>query len=208
MKRSYTSVMMAIILLASCNNSPIDKANALIKDDMLKKLVIAESYEPVETKVDSAFAPFDAPEFYIQTLELLKMGAEMQEYEEKAKHAKSSMTIWSNPYSAYSKNQYQESKTEYEEYIEKQKTLQAHIENAINELKGMIRQKPRFIGFKAIHRYRAKNNAGQTLLVDELYILNKDLTEIIASYDMASEDYGAFQEAVNQLMDGTEPRPH
>ena len=105
MKRIYTSVMMAIILLASCNNSPIDKANALIKDDMLKKLVIAESYEPVETKVDSAFAPFDAPEFYIQTLELLKMGAEMQEYEEKAKHAKSSITIWRNPYSAYSTNQ-------------------------------------------------------------------------------------------------------
>lgn len=199
MKKICITISLAIFLLSSCNNTPTDKANALIKDDMEKSLIIADSYEPVETKVDSAFAPFDAPEFYNQTLKLLKMGVEIQEYEEKAKQAKSSMAIWSDPYSAYSKNQYQESKSEYEEYIEKQNAIKDKIENTVNKIKGMMQQKPKFIGYKVTHRYRAKNNAGQILLSDKLYILNNDFTDIIASYDMDNEEYVAFQEVVKQI---------
>lgn len=199
MKKICITISLAIFLLSSCNNSPTDKANVLIKDDMRKSLIITDSYEPVETKVDSAFAPFDEPEFYNQTLKLLKMGIEIQKYEDRAKLAKSSMAIWSDPYSAYSKNQYQESKAEYEEYIEKQHAIKEKIENTVNNIKEMVQQKPKFIGYKVTHRYRAKNNAGQTLLGDKLYILNNDFTDIIASYDMDSEEYVAFQEVVKQI---------
>ena len=66
MKKICITISLAIFLLSSCNNSPTDKANVLIKDDMRKSLIITDSYEPVETKVDSAFAPFDEPEFYIK----------------------------------------------------------------------------------------------------------------------------------------------
>lgn len=179
MKKICITISLAIFLLSSCNNSPTDKANVLIKDNMRKSLIIADSYEPVETKVDSAFAPFDEPEFYNQTLKLLKMGIEIQKYEDRAKLAKSSMAIWSDPYSAYSKNQYQESKAEYEEYIEKQHAIKEKIENTVNNIKEMVQQKPKFIGYKVTHRYRAKNNAGQTLLGDKLYILNNDFTELL-----------------------------
>ena len=186
--------------MASCQNSPTDKANALIKDSMQKSLIIADSYEPVETKIDSAFTPFDAPEFYTQTWDLLNLSAELQEYEEKAKQAKSSMTLWGDPYiDAYGKNQYQEHKAEYEEYTEKGNAVKERIEEVAGNIKEMMQKKPEFIGFKAMHRYRASNNAGQTLLGDKLYILSKDLTEIIASYNMDSEEYIAVQEAMKQI---------
>ena len=198
-------IPLTIILLASCQNSPTDKANALIKDNMQKNLIIADSYEPVETKINSAFTPFDAPEFYTQTLDLLKLSAELQEHEEKAKQAKSSMTLWNTPYAdAYIKNRYQESKTEYEEYTKKRNAVKERIEETVGNIKEMMQKKPEFIGFKAMHRYRASNNAGQTLLGDKLYILSKDLTEIIASYNMDSEEYIAVQEAMKQIRKETD----
>lgn len=48
------------------------------------------------------------------------MNSEYEELESKAKHAKSSMSIWSGPYmSAYSRNEYQEAKADYEEANDK-----------------------------------------------------------------------------------------
>ena len=36
MKKICITISLAIFLLSSCNNTPTDKANALIKDDMKK----------------------------------------------------------------------------------------------------------------------------------------------------------------------------
>lgn len=46
----------------------------------------------------------------------------IDEYDRKMKSAKSSMSIWSGPYqSAYSKNEYQEAKDEYDENAQNKK---------------------------------------------------------------------------------------
>ena len=42
-------------------------------------------YKPVETKVDSAFAPYDDPVFFEELSELLETTAEYKALEEKAK---------------------------------------------------------------------------------------------------------------------------
>jgi hypothetical protein len=79
-----------------------------------KSLYKPETYKPVETKVDSAFAPYDDPAFFEELAELGKMNSEYEDLEEKAKRAKSSMAIWSGPYqTAFGRNEYQEAK----EYI-------------------------------------------------------------------------------------------
>lgn len=57
-----------LMFFASCSQSPEDKANVLIKESMKKTLYHAETYDPVETVVDSAFTPFDDPAFYKKRL--------------------------------------------------------------------------------------------------------------------------------------------
>ena len=52
-----------MVMLSSCGKSPQDKATAYVEKDMPKSLVKPDSYDPIETKVDSAFAPFDSPDF-------------------------------------------------------------------------------------------------------------------------------------------------
>lgn len=65
--------MLAILSVMSCSQSSDGKAKALISESIEKALVHPESYKPLETVVDSAFAPFDDPAFFEKTLEICKM---------------------------------------------------------------------------------------------------------------------------------------
>jgi hypothetical protein len=179
----------------------MDKTNELIETHIQKMLVIPESYDPVETILDSAYAPYDSPELLALTYKVSQMGIELQNLKDKAKIAKSFMSIWEeDPYSSsFAQNEYQESKAEYEQIVEQQKEVEKRLTKAGEEMKELLQKEPEFIGYKATHRYRAKNNAGQVLIGDQFYIFNKDLTEILASYDMDSDEYIISQEVIKQI---------
>lgn len=195
------SGIVFIALFVSCNNSPEDKANVLIKENMKKVLYHADTYDPVETQVDSAFTPFDDPMFYQKTLQLCKLGMSIDKYDRKMKSAKSSMSIWSGPYqSTYGKNNYQEAKEEYEENAQYKKKAEKKVQKLVDELKAMINKEQQFIGFKAQHRYRANNNAGQTVFGEMKYLFDKDMSEIVASYDMDDDEYKAVQIIYKQML--------
>jgi hypothetical protein len=117
MKKIIYFAIVAVIMVA-CGQSQEQKAEALIKESLKKSLYKPETYKPVETKVDSAYAPYDDPEFFEELAELGKMNSEFVELEEKAKHAKSSMSIWSGLYQcSFGRNESQEAKEEYDERV-------------------------------------------------------------------------------------------
>lgn len=64
---------LAVICLISCSQSNDNNIKSLIKRSIEKTLANPASYEPLETVVDSAYAPFDDPAFYEKTLEICKM---------------------------------------------------------------------------------------------------------------------------------------
>lgn len=186
--------IMTCVVFASCANSQEDKANVLIKEDIKKVLYHAKTYDPVETQVDSAFTPFDDPIFYEKTLQICKLGMLIEECNEKMKSARSSMAIWSGPYqSAFGRNNYMEAKEEYHKNAENKKNAEKNAKILVDELKGMLEKEQQFIGFKARHSYRANNNAGQVVFGNMYYLFDKDVSKIIAVYDMDSDEYKAVQ---------------
>ncbi|MBP3471082.1 MAG: hypothetical protein J6K41_02455 [Paraprevotella sp.] len=190
-----------VSLFASCGKSREDKASELIKDDIKKVLYHPETYDPAETQVDSAFTPFDDPVFYKKTLRLYKLGMSIDECDRNMKHAKSSMSIWSGPYqSAFDRNKYQEAKDEYDENAQNKKSAEIKAKKLANELKTMLDKERQFIGFKARHRYRANNNAGQTVFGEIKYLFDRDINKIVASYDMDDEEYKAVQIVYKQML--------
>ena len=54
-------LILVLIVLAACSQSPEQKAEVLIKDSLKKSLYKPDTYKPVDTKVDSAFTPYDDP---------------------------------------------------------------------------------------------------------------------------------------------------
>ena len=200
MRKVLLGVLLAT-LCVSCSKPLEEKANALIADDIKKVLYHPETYDPAETQVDSAFTPFDDPAFYEKTVQLCKLGMSIDECDRKMKHAKSSMSIWSGPYqSAFGRNEYQEAKDEYDENARNKKNAEIKVQKLANELKIMLDKEQRFIGFKARHRYRADNNAGQTIFGEMKYLFDKDLRKIVATYDMDDDEYKAVQIVYKQML--------
>lgn len=200
MKRILLGALL-VTLFASCCKSPEDKANALIEKDIKKVLYHPETYDPTETLVDSAFTPFDDPVFYDKTVQLCKLGMTIDEYDRNMKSAKSSMSIWSGPYqSAFGRNEYQEAKEKYNENAENKKNAEKKVKRLADELKAMLDKEQRFIGFKARHRYRANNNAGQTVFGEIMYLFDKDMNNIVASYDMDEDEYKTVQVVYKQML--------
>lgn len=200
MRRVLLGALLAM-LCVSCSKSLEEKANALIADDIKKVLYHPETYDPAETQVDSAFTPFDDPVFYEKTVQLCKLGMSIDECDRKMKQAKSSMSIWSGPYqSAFDRNEYQEAKDEYNENARNKKNAEIKAKKIASELKTMLDKEQQFIGFKARHRYRADNNAGQTIFGEMKYLFDKDLRKIVATYDMDDDEYKAVQIVYKQML--------
>lgn len=197
MKKIFYFALVALIM-ASCGKSPEQKAEALIKDDLKKSLYKPETYKPVETKVDSAFAPYDDLKFLTELEELGKLGIEYKELQDKVKMAKSSMANWSGPYqSAFAKNEYQEAKNDFDEASEKMEKVSLKCADHLKIVANMMKEERKFIGFKAIHNYRADNNAGQTLIGNTIFFIDKDFKEVI--YSLPLEDYNQVKEAISQI---------
>lgn len=197
----FIAVLFALV---SCNQSPQEKANALIEFDLKKSLYYPETYDPAETIVDSAFTPFDDPHFYEKTIDLCKLGVEMEEYEHKIKDEKSDMALYKDllriMYSNHDKERYDQAKDNYEKYLAAKNNTEQKIVQLVEELKKELEEEPQFIGFKAKHRYRAQNNGGQIVFGEAKYLFDKDITKVISAYDMDGDEYKAVQALYEQML--------
>lgn len=127
--KKYLLFLVASIVFAACSQSPEQKAQKLVEECVKKSLYHPESYENVETEIDSAFAPKDDPAVYEKAVKLYKLAKDGQEYEDNMKRAKSSMAIWSGPYmSSYSRNEYNEAKEKFDFYNDKVEETRSKIE--------------------------------------------------------------------------------
>lgn len=202
MKKIFYLALVAVVM-AACGQSQEQKAEALVKESLKKSLYKPETYKPVETKVDSAFAPYDDPAFFEELAELGKMNSEYVELEDKAKRAKSSMAIWSGPYqTSYDRNEYQEAKEEYDKANAKMEKLKTKGRKQYEKVAKMLQESRKFIGFKAVHNYRADNNAGNTLIGNTIFFIDKDFEEV--TYSMDLEEYNHVQEVISQFKEQIE----
>lgn len=199
-KLCFLNLLLLTVLLGSCKKSPVDKVNALITDYMLKSLYIADSYEPLDTKKDSAFTPYDTPEFYSEAIKLQKLGEEFEEYKSQAQFYKSMMALHSGYYiSAYDRNEIKENKAKYNEYIQKQEKTKQRIQKSVDRIQKMRKVVPEFAGYAVFHRYRAKNNMGQIVIEDMFFLIDQNCTQILYGIDVDSEEYKAAQQLIEEI---------
>jgi hypothetical protein len=131
------------------------------------------------------------------------MNSEYEKLEEKAKRAKSSMAIWSGPYqTAFGRNEYQEAKEEYDEANVQIEKLKTKGKKQYEKVVSMVQSEQKFIGYKALHNYRADNNAGNTLIGNTIFFINQNFTEV--QYSMEAEEYEQVQNAISQFKEQIE----
>lgn len=199
MKKLFYLLLFTSVFVA-CTQSPEQKAEVLIKESLKKYLYKPETYKPVDTRVDSAFAPSDNPALFEELKELGKLNSEYEELEEKVKDSQRTMSIYSGSYmTEFDKNQYREAKSDYEDANAKIEKLREKGEKQYEKVIKMIKSNSNFIGYKATHNYRADNNAGNTLIGNDIFFIDKDFKEI--TYEISVEEYNQAQEAIKQLLE-------
>ena len=85
-------------------------------------------------------------------------------------------------------SEYNEAKEKYDNAVAAKESATKKVQALADELKKELDKEPVFIGLKARHKYRANNNAGQTVFGETKFLFNKDLTEVVAEYDMDGEE--------------------
>jgi len=199
MKKTFIFLSIVALALVSCAKSPEEKAEALIKDSILKSLYLPDTYEAVETKVDSAYSPYQDPSFVTLILDLAEKTEEYDDLYKDMKLAQSRMAIWSYPNGAFSKDQYNNYKEEYDNYAQKAETLMDKIQNEVQTAREAMSKQPEFIGYSVIHTYRAQNNAGATLIDYVHFIVDKDIENILGGF--TNEQVQTYNNYLQEIID-------
>ena len=72
MKKVLLFVLVMVSLML-CGKSYKDQAVSSVSENIGRSLIDPEKYETIGTVIDSAFAPFDDPVFFDNTLKICKM---------------------------------------------------------------------------------------------------------------------------------------
>lgn len=198
MKKSFTILIIALLAI-SCS-SPQKRAEKIARTEVCKNLFYPDSYEPIETKVDSAFTTIYIDENILNAVDKLdKYNTDIQELERKLdwklieqKSAKSSISLWSRPYmssyGAEQRRQAQEALKEAEEKIQNYRTQIESLNNKVSSEKENIKtlilqcEEGKFIGWAISHSYRAKNGNDNLLIGNSIIITDPEMENVTKHY--------------------------
>lgn len=202
MKKLLFIIASVAILFSGCKSKE-EKANELIKDDMFKVLYDFASYEPIETKIDSAFTTIYRDTIIANHGYIIKIGLDkLNEYLDEIDDAQQTMNIWSDGYSSYSNSKYYEAKNKFNENLEKAKiysNLLTLHSDSIKERAKLIKKE--FCGWKATHKFRCKTKGGSPDIGNYEYIFDKDLKSIINKVDLDDEDYIKIKKLIDEALE-------
>ena len=99
MKKLVIALFAVCAILSSCQKTPEDKANDLIKENIAKMLTYPDSYESVETTVDSLFNPMYSVDFKRKAQRAMELSDRIEDNKTSIDHGLLTMNLHSGPYS-------------------------------------------------------------------------------------------------------------
>lgn len=200
--KNYIILSVVCLCLFGCKSRE-EKAAELIKQEMFKTLYDFESYEPIETKLDSAYTS-------IYTDSIIKSYAyiakafldDVQDNLDKIKDAQSIMEIWNDSYSSLGRSKYNEAYNDFNKRLDNTKRYMEVVNNYMDSIKIISSNfKPEFYGWRATHKFRCKTKGGNFDLGNYIYVFDKKIDSIIYKEDIDDDSSdkikGLIDEAIN-----------
>ena len=185
--RKVLFITMFLALFSSCSvKTNEEKARELIEPEVKANLIKPESYDFAQMQLDSIFSDSQQnPKIVSFVMKVAKLFNEYKDYTSDAEMAESSMTIFAPSFGyqdAHSKQQQKKFKAEMEKAQRKaadakDKIIQLYKDNK-HLFDGPSSGKHEFIGWMVTFGYRAETAEGMKTMGEDIYFLNKDLTEI------------------------------
>ncbi|MDE7473572.1 MAG: hypothetical protein K2M68_08320 [Muribaculaceae bacterium] len=211
--KSLITVVLSLLTLSACGPTKEEKAEEMASNYLKGVLFHFDSYEPLQTKVDSSFVSLASDKEAIDlALDMLKLFQSAQEYANKIKRAERTMDIcYPNSYSTeYSKGEYRRAKEERDNYqqlldktrerilnqFSKIKSRQSYLETEANLKMG------NFDGWEVYHKFKSLNGAETVDLMGEyIFICDTNFNEKFA---FSKNDYEAIKKVMTAISESSE----
>lgn len=202
-------ILMVVPLLVGCGGRE-RRAEKIAKETVVKNLYYPDTYEPVETVVDSAYVTiYTNRDALSAAYEIIDLERERERLQMDYEHALSSVSIYGDytyGRSAYRKEKHRQAKEELadaekmlkkcEADLKRQKTIIRTCYETINE--------GEFCGWIIAHRYRAENGAGMTRMGDILILTDKDMENIVNVFTIDEFDdhnINKLKDVIDEVLD-------
>jgi len=200
MFRKTLCFAIALLLLASCRQTNEDRVEALIEDALKKDLYNPNTYKSVDIQLDSAFAPYDDPAFFDQVEALVTLRLNVQQLDSMLREAKDTMALLSVPMSDADEQQYEDARRKYEECMAELDEVRFSGDSLMGDIAATLQRDRRFIGYKAVHSYRADDNEGRTQTGQSVFYIDSLFSRITYSLELST--YEKIQTMIANLKEG------
>lgn len=186
-KLLFTSILICSTLFVYAQTRQ-EKATKLIKDHFFKTMYDFESYQPIETKIDSAYTSIYEDEAILKNVKLLDYMLEKTE-EIKGTYVRIANTSAIAARDLKDK-QKDGNKAMFEAADLVYNSLEADTQNFKKE----------FIGWRAVQKFRSKSRGGMWDISEYMFIFDKNLTKIVHHYDL--KDLPKNQALIDKFLSG------
>ena len=183
MKRfSFILMVFGIISISGCESKE-EKANALIKESLFQTLYDFDSYQPIQTIIDTAFSTPFIDDVVLSKVE--KMASIWEEQEDLIKQQKELVRDIEAFGFIYSRKELAEAKSKGDELVAEYNAKRIVYDSLENEVKDLVYNyslEP--IGWVAYHKFRCKTKGGSSDIGNKLYYFDGKVNTIIKEFDL------------------------
>lgn len=190
-------LLSIFFILTSCGKSNEEKIKDLIAEATKASLYIPESYDPVSTQCDTLFRDIINPANIDKSAKIMSLFRSVQSTQREMEYCVRQRDFLSGKH-AELYNDYAKRVISGEETIDE---LKAQANKLFAELLKDFYKDRGFYGYIVEHRFRAKNNMGTVMFGDMIYIISKDMTEVVAAYDTSDNDFVQFMQMVGAIQE-------
>lgn len=188
-----------LLILSACGSNNEEKAQEMAANYLKGVLYHFDSYEPLQTKVDSSFVSLTTDKEAIElAFDMLKLFRLAQECVNKIEMAESSMEIWTPMRfsTAFSNGEYRRAKEEKDNSERLLEKTKERIKNQFSKIKDRQASlnEGEFDGWKVYHKFKSLNGLGTMDVSGEyVFFCDADFNERLA---YSKEEY----DAINKMM--------
>ena len=182
-KVNYLIMLIVCLSFVQCKSNE-DKANELIDEYMFNRLYDYESYQPIETNIDSAFHTIYNDSTAISYAKDILFHAQKLIDMDEARHKRLGLSSWRFMYA------YKPLSTLSIHPINWADSVNAfYVANATQHLISLYDTiDNEFIGWEVTHKFRCKSKGGYYDISHYVFLIDKDFKTILSTMDLEDED--------------------
>ena len=199
--RRLLYITLMLLAASSCGRMPTFRINSLVGKAVQQSLAYSYSYDPVKIKVDSAFAPYDSPEYYGLMMGLYTVSLNIQTYDLNIKSSQLTMETFEDGVTADERKKFFEAREELQRNVDLKREAIREQRRLAREVNQMEQEYKHFIGYKVEHKYHALDRNLRLRLLSEFFLIDSEVKTVIARYDLSDEIDQVVREMIRQAQE-------